>query len=316
MKRSLLLRTARAALFAALGLASPLFAQQQQGAQHRLLVANGKSVAIVSPAGAVERELSTTGLHDVALLPNGNLLFQSSWTKLQECDPSGRTVWEYDCATSNGNAGKPLEVHAFQRLENGITMIAESGVGRIIEVDPSGKLVHEIKLKVDRPNKHRDTRLVRRTAAGTYLVSHEGDGKVREYARDGSVIWEYAVPLFDQKPKGGHGPEAFGNQTFGAIRLANGNTLLSTGNGHRVLEVDPKGSILWQVTPEDLPGIALGWITRVERLPNGNTRFGNCHAGPGNPLSIEVDREKRVVWAYYGFERFGNATVAVDVLPE
>jgi hypothetical protein len=270
---------------------SSLLQAGQTGAQHRLLVSNGRTVAVVSPDGSIERELKTSGLHDVSYLANGNILFQSSWTRLAEVDPSGKTIWEYDCATSNDNAGKPLEVHAFERLPNGHTMIAESGIGRIIEVDSAGKLVHEIKLKLDKPSKHRDTRLVRSTPQGTYLVSHEGDGKVREYARDGKVVWEYAVPLFDRAPKGGHGPEGFGNQTFCARRLENGNTLLTTGNGHRVLEVNKEGSIVWQLTQEDLPG-------------------------QGNPLSIEVDKNKKVVWSYDDFARFGNSTVAVDVIPK
>jgi hypothetical protein len=247
-------------------------------------------------------------------LPNGNLLFQSSWTKVTETDPSGKVVWEYDSATSNGNAGIPLEVHACQRLENGLTMIAESGVGRIIEVDRDGKMVHEIKLVRDRPNKHRDTRLVRHTPAGTYLVAHENDGKVREYNREGKVIWEFEVPLFGKKPAGGHGPEAFGNHLFSVSRIPNGNTLVGTGDGHSVLEVNPKGEIVWKVEQDDLPGIKLAWVTRVERLPNGNTRFGNCHAGPNMPFSIEVDPSKKVVWSYSDFARFGNSTVAVDVI--
>jgi outer membrane protein assembly factor BamB len=287
----------------------------QTGGQHRLLVANTGRVALVSPTGAIEQELKSNGLHDVSLLPNGNILFQSSWTKVAEADPSGKIVWEYDSASSNGNAGTPIEIHAFERLPNGLTMIAESGAGRLIEVDREGKLQHQIKLTIDRPNKHRDTRLVRSTPSGTYLVAHEGDGKIREYARDGKVVWEYAVPLFDQKPRGGHGPEAFGNQAFSAVRIANGNTLIGTGNGHSVLEVNPKGEIVWKLTQADLPQFALAWITRVERLPNGNTRFGNCHAGKENPLSIEVDSSKKVVWTYQDFERFGNSTVAVDVVP-
>jgi hypothetical protein len=258
--------------------------------------------------------VKSAGLHDASLLPNGNLLYQSSWTKVTELDPQGKVVWEYDSANSNGNAGIPLEVHSCQRLENGHTMISESGVGRIIEVDREGKLQHEIKLVRDRPNKHSDTRLVRRTPTGTYLVAHEADGKVREYNRDGKVIWEFEVPLFGKKPAGGHGPEAFGNHLFCVVRIANGNTLIGTGNGHSVLEVNPKGEIVWKVEQDDLPGIKLAWVTRVERLPNGNTRLGNCHAGPNMPLSIEVDPSKKVVWTYSDFARFGNSTVAVDVI--
>jgi hypothetical protein len=300
------------ALSALLGTGSAL--ADQTGPQHRLLVANTGRVAIVAPDGTLERDVKSAGLHDASLLPNGNLLYQSSWTKVTELDPQGKVVWEYDSATSNGNTGIPMEVHACQRLEDGLTMISESGVGRIIEVDREGKLVHEIKLVRDRPSKHSDTRLVRRTPAGTYLVAHENDGKVREYARDGKVVWEFEVPLFGKKPAGGHGPEAFGNHLFSVIRTANGNTLIGTGNGHSVLEVNPKGEIVWKIEQDDLPGIKLAWVTRVERLPNGNTRFGNCHAGPKMPLSIEVDPSKKVVWSYSDFARFGNATVAVDVI--
>jgi hypothetical protein len=176
-------------------------------------------------------------------------------------------------------------------------------------------LRREITLTRDKPSKHSDTRLVRRTPSGTYLVAHEADGKVREYSLEGKVIWEYAVPLFGKERAKGHGPEAFGNSLFSAIRIQNGNTLIGTGNGHSILEVNPKGEIVWKIEQNDLPGITLAWVTRVERLPNGNTRFGNCHAGPNMPFSIEVNSAKQVVWTYSDFERFGNSTVAVDVVP-
>jgi outer membrane protein assembly factor BamB len=296
-------------------LATALAHAEQKGTAQRLLVANTGKVAIVAADGSIEREVKSAGLHDAALLANGNLLYQSSWTKITELNPAGQVVWEYDSAQANGNQGKPLEVHAFQRLENGLTMISESGIGRLIEVDRAGTLRREITLTRDKPSKHSDTRLVRRTPSGTYLVAHEADGKVHEYSLEGKVIWEYAVPLFGKERAKGHGPEAFGNSLFSAIRIQNGNTLIGTGNGHSILEVNPKGEIVWKIEQHDLPGITLAWVTRVERLPNGNTRFGNCHAGPNMPFSIEVNSAKQVVWTYSDFERFGNSTVAVDVVP-
>jgi hypothetical protein len=68
------------------------------------------------------------------------------------------------------------------------------------------------------------------------------------------VVWEYEVPLFGKELQGGHGPEAFGNSVFSAIRLANGNTLIGTGNGHSVLEVTPKKEIVWKVAQREAPG--------------------------------------------------------------
>ena len=189
----------------------------QTGAQHRLLVSNGRTVAVVAPNGSIERELKTSGLHDVSYLPNGNILFQSSWTKLVEADSSGKTVWEYDCATSNGNAGKPLEVHAFERLPNGHTMIAESGIGRIIEVDASGKLMLEIKLTLEKPSKHRDTRLVRSTPQGTYLVSHEGDEKSESTRATERSFGNTPSPCLTAPPRADTAPRHSGTRPFAHV---------------------------------------------------------------------------------------------------
>jgi hypothetical protein len=41
----------------------------------------------------------------------------------------------------------------------------------------------------------------------------------------------------------------------------------------------------------------------------------NCHAGPENPQFIEVTHEKKVVWAWKDFTRFGNSTPVVAILP-
>ncbi|RYD57201.1 MAG: hypothetical protein EOP83_21175, partial [Verrucomicrobiaceae bacterium] len=157
------------------------------------------------------------------------------------------------------------------------------------------------------PDAHRDTRLAHKLDNGHYLVCQEVDGSVREYDADGKVVWDYPVPMFGKEAKGGHGPEAFGNSTFSALRLENGNTLLTTGNGHSVLEVTPEKEIVWKIEQNDLPGITLAWVTTLQILPNGNYIIGNCHAGPGQPILVEVEpKTKKVVWQLDGFEQFGN----------
>jgi len=289
---------------------------EQTGPPRRVLAADDSTqrLAIVAPDGSLEWETKVGAIHDAWVLPNGNILFQQGWTKIVEMSPEKKTVWSYDAAKMNGNEGKRVEVHAFQRLDDALTMIVESGPARIIEVDTEGKIRRQVKLKVDHPNPHSDTRLVRRIANGHYLVAHESDGHVREYDRDGKIVWDFEVSLFGKERKGGHGPEAFGNSVFSAIRLANGNTLIGGGNGHMVLEVTPAKQIVWKVEQNDLPGITLAWVTRVERLPNGNTLIGNCHAGPENPQFIEVTPEKKVVWTFKDFKNFGNSTPVQAVL--
>ena len=289
---------------------------EQTGPPRRLLAADDSThrLAIVAPDGSLAWEMQVGAIHDAWVLPNGNVLLQQGWTKIVEVTRDKRTVWEYDAQAMNGNAGQRVEVHAFQRLANGLTMIVESGPARIIEVDKQGKIHREVKLKVNHPSAHSDTRLVRKLGGGHYLAAHESDGTVREYDAKGSVVWEYEVPLFGKEPKGGHGPEAFGNSVFSATRLPNGNTLIGAGNGHSVLEVTPKKEIVWQVEQNDLPGLTLAWVTRVERLPNGNTLIGNCHAGPDNPQFIEVTKDKKVVWTWKDFKNFGNSTPVQAVL--
>jgi hypothetical protein len=212
--------------------------------------------------------------------------------------PDKKEVWSYDAATMNGNQGKHIEVHAFQRLENGLTMIVESGAGRIIEVDRDGKIKKHIPLFLDNHSPHRDTRLVRKLPNGNYLVAHEGDLSVREYNGSGKVVWDYQV----------------GAQVYSAIRLSNGNTLIGTGSGHSVIEVDRKGNVVWSLEQNELPGIQLAWVTNVSELANGNFLVGNCHAGVANPQILEVSRDKEVVWSFRNFETFGNAMPISQVL--
>jgi hypothetical protein len=271
------------------------------GKPHRVLIGDDSKqiLAIVDAKGDIEWSQPIRSIHDAWLLPGGNLLFQTDWQTIVEMTPDKHEVWRYDAGKSNGNAGRPVEVHAFQRLPDGRTMIAESGPGRIIEVDSEGRLQKEIPLKLEHHATHTDTRLVRKLDNGHYLVAHEGENKiVREYDDRGQVVWEF-------EPH---------SKVYSAIRLASGNTLIGCGDGHRVIEVDPAGKIVWSVGEKDLPGITLAWVTMVERLPGGNTVIVNCHAGPENPQIIEVTPDRQVVWTFKDFERFGNSMPVARVL--
>lgn len=294
--------------FALLLIALWVMTREPAGAEeirHRFIAADSSKgrIALIDETGATAWEHRIGPLHDLQWLPDDRLLFQISWTRLVEVDlNSGKTVWEYEARSSDG----PVEVHAFQRLENGRTMIAESGPARIIEVDPQGTVLTQIDMRVDRPHPHHDTRLVRKTGRN-YLVCHENDGAVREYDAQGDVVWDYRVPLFDRDRRPGHGVDAWGNQCFAALRLPDGNTLITTGNGHGLIEVTPEGEVAWRLEQHDLPGIELAWVTTVQVLHNGHYVIGNCHAGPDNPQIIELNRDKEVLWTFRDFERFGDS---------
>ena len=281
---------------------------------HRVLAADKGKIAIVGTDGKVEWEFPVRhDVHDLHVLPNGNILTHTNATTVVEITPDKKIAWKYESKPKSGHTGR-VEVHAFQRLADGTTMIAESGNARIIEVDAEGKIVKEVPLNVGKPNAHRDTRLARKLANGNYLVCHEGLGLVREYDGAGKTVWEYQLDLNNRPRSGGHGPEGHGNEVYGVARLENGNTLIGGGNNNRVIEVNPKGEIVWSVDQKELPGITLAWVTMVHPQPNGNIVFGNCHAGPTNPQLIEVTREKKVVWSFKDFTTFGNGLASSVVL--
>lgn len=238
------------------------------------------------------------GHHDIQLLDNGNILFHENWTTIIEMTLDKKIVWTYDSSKANGNQGKRVEVHAFQRLANGVTMIAESGVGRIIEVDKDGKIRAEIKLK---PGGTQNTRMARKLGNGNYLVCAENPGVVSEYNARSEVVWEYPIKT----------------RVYGAIRLKNGNTLIASGGGAGVVEVSGDGKVVWEIK-DNVPNtrIALKWTTSLTELDNGNFIVGNCHAGEKSPQIFEITRDKKVVWQFNQYETFGNGLACSQVLSD
>ena len=307
-----------AALLLLLALAATIDAQSDGKAarQYRVLGADNGHIRIINAQGAVEWEApnpTAREIHDIAMLPNGNVLFQTSYTTVVELNRDKQVVWKHESKPKEGYTGR-VEIHSYQRLKNGLTLIAESGNTRLIEVDRADKIVRAIPLTVEQPNAHRDTRMVRALDNGHYLVCHEGDGKLREYDGTGKVVWSYALELGDRPRSPGHGVEGHGTEVFGAVRLKNGNTLIAGGNNNRILEVNRAGKIVWSLDHKELPGIQFAWMTTLQVLPNGNIIIGNTHAGPENPQLIEVTRDKKVVWQFKNWDVFGNNLVAATVL--
>jgi len=281
---------------------------------YRVLAQDRGHAAIVNSQGEIEWEVECKhNSHDVALLSNGNLLLHTGPATIVEMTPAKQVIWQYEGKPKAGTSER-VEIHAFQRLPSGLTMVAESGNRRIVEVDSTGKIVKEVPLVVEHPHPHRDTRLVRKLANGHYLVCHEGDGVVREYDSEGKVVWSYALDLAGRPRSAGHGPEGHGTEVFSALRLANGNTLIGCGNGNRVIEVTPDGKTVWSIGQNELPGIQLAWVTTLQVLPSGNIIVGNTHAGEANPQLFEVTRDKKVVWSFRDFTTFGNSLAAAMVL--
>lgn len=277
-----------------------------------------REIAIGKPELLWERPVEQ--MHDLQWLGespsgggHGRVLVQETWTRLVEVDTATNEIlWSYDAKPGEGEA---VEIHSFRRLGDGTTMVAESGRGRVAFVDAFGVVVGSFELTLDAPHAHHDTRLVRPTPTGTFLVAHENDGVVREYDREGRVVWTFDVPLFGGEPRPGHGFEAHGDQAFCAVRLAGGDTLIATGNGHGLLRVTPEGEVAQRVTQDGIEDVRLAWTTTVQVLSSGRVVLGNCHAGPDQPQAVELDLETLDVhWRFRDFDRFGNGLSNLEVV--
>ena len=284
---------------------------------HSILGQDRGHVALLNEKGEVTWEIECRhNSHDIGVLPNGNFLIHIAYNKIVEMTPEKQVVWEWTAKPVAPYSGT-VEIHGFQRLRDGRTMIAETGNLRIIEVDSAGEVKKIVPITTDRPDSHRDTRRVRKLDNGNYLVCHEGLGKVREYNDKGVIVWEYVLDLAGQPATGGH--DGHGTSVFNAVRLKNGNTLIGGGNNNRVIEVSKDGTIVWKIDRDELKrpdgrSIHLCWVTNLHVLSNGNVVFGNTHSGPENPQMVEVTRDKKVVWMLDNWKVFGNDLCAVWLL--
>jgi hypothetical protein len=244
----------------------------------------GGKVCIVAADGSIEWRVDAKNPQDCWLLPNGNILF-AHVGGAKEVTRESRVVWEY-------KAPDKTECHAAQPLPDGNVLVVECGSSRIVEVDRRGEVAKEIRLTT-RPDikLHNQFRGTRKTADGHYLVCFKGEGKVVELDGDGKVLREVKVP----------------GDPHEVVQLPNRNLLITCGDGHKVLEIDPAGENVWELNENDLPGNPLRLMAGCQRLPNGNTLFcvylGHGHIG-GQPQVIEVTRDKKVVWEFADHEQF------------
>jgi hypothetical protein len=248
--------------------------------RHSYLVMGGKT-AIIGEDGVARWEYRG-GTRDGFVLPNGNVLL--AWSdRVEEVTPAKQVVFSYTRNPENA------EIGTVQRLYNGNTLVTELGKRpRLMEVDGRGAIVHETPLKPETENAHMQTRMARQLKNGNYLVPHLLAFAVKEYTPDGQVV---ATLHTDLAELGGRPAE---NWPFTAIRLDNGNTLVSLTHGNKVAEFTPSGSIAWKVTNDDVGGLFKD-PCGSQRLANGNTVVGSHAANQGVSM-VEVNRDRKIVW--------------------
>ncbi|OHE79086.1 MAG: hypothetical protein A2107_12525 [Verrucomicrobia bacterium GWF2_62_7] len=240
----------------------------------KLLAAGDRRVMILSATGAVEWEHPTALTHDAWMLPNGNVLFADG-AMVTEVTPDHKVVFQYKSPEQKGGG-----TFSCQRLDNGNTLIGENSTGKVLEVDPRGKIVFELQTTPAKTGDHHNMRMVRKLKSGNYLVCHSGAHVVKEYTPKGDVVLELKTPAI----------------AFAAVRTEKGTALVSSLA--KLMEFDAAGKIVWEFANTDIPGVKITNMTALHLLPNGNIVTGCYRAydkGEGTGL-LEITRDKKLVW--------------------
>lgn len=272
-------------LFLFLTLSLFLNAQKTAPITHSFFIAGPQFTGIIGESGEVIWDAKKSGARDGYVLKNGNILI--CWAdEVREYSKDKRVILTYKKPEQN------IELGTAVRLANGRTMITESGPKpRIIEIDRKGIIVKSIPLQPETDNIHMQTRMARKLKNGNYLVPHLLAFAVKEYQSDGTVVNTFST---DCKELGGKEAKTW---PFTAIRLANGNTLVTLTNGNRVVELDQFGKIIWSIDNSLFDGNPLVDPCGAQRLPNGNTVITSYGAQKGIKI-LEIDSEKKIVWTY------------------
>ena len=261
-----------------------------EGCNTMFLVKDGKVIWTYSTGTGWEYD-------DAWLLSNGNILF-SRMAYAAEVTPEKQVVWRLD-------APQGTEIHTVQPIGLNKVFLVENGLPpRLMVINISTGAVeisHDLPAPslTDRRTVHGQFRRMRITANGTYLAPFLTMGKVVEYDKAFNEVWSYAIP-----------------SPWAAVRLHNGNTLITDEKDELTREVNPKGETVWEFKLSELPpGIVFHGSQSCARLANGNTVI--CSRGDGGKgcQLVEITPDKRVVSAMYDWKDFGPAT-AVQVLDD
>ncbi|MDP6544160.1 MAG: DUF1080 domain-containing protein [Phycisphaerae bacterium] len=195
----------------------------------------------------------------------------------------GNGAGEYDLAT-----GKKLwaidsfkGVNTARRLPCGNTLLGAGGRGGIViyTVDRTGKKLGELLLKG-----LGNLRLMRRLKNGNILLTV--GKRVVEVDAKGKIVWEAKIP----------------GKGYKAVRLPQGNTLVSTAGAVVIVEIDSGGKTVSSVGGrKNHPKLLLDCFSGFDTLKNGNVIvanwLGHGNIGKGKHL-IEFDRNNKVVWTW------------------
>ena len=266
-------------------------------AQVMSIVRNGKLVWQYSiplhPTPGANQEFD-----DITMMDDGNIMF-ARMSGAGIVTPDKKLIWDFVCPPGT-------ETHSCQPIgKDSALLVLNANPAKILIINTAtSQVLKEIIIPTSSKNTHGQFRHVRLSPTGTIVVGHMGAGKVVEYTLEGKEIWS-----------------ADAQSVWSAVRLKNGNTLISGDGKGYTRELDPSGKTVWEITQADLPFKIYNSQT-ANRLANGNTIICNWIGGnkkteewSGSVQAFEVTPQKKVVWVLSSWDNpdLGTST-AIQML--
>ncbi len=266
-------------------------------AQVMSIVRNGKLVWQYSiplhPTPGANQEFD-----DITMMDDGNIMF-ARMSGAGIITPDKKLIWEFICPPNT-------ETHSCQPIgKDSALLVLNANPAKILIINiASNQILKEVIIPSTSTSTHGQFRHVRLSPTGTLVVGHMGEGRVVEYTLDGKEIWSVKAA-----------------SVWAAVRLKNGNTLISGDGQGYTRELDAAGNTVWEITQADVP-FKLYNSQTANRLANGNTIICNWIGGnkntaewAGSVQAFEVTPAKKIVWVLSSWDNpdLGTST-AIQML--
>jgi hypothetical protein len=167
-----------------------------------------------------------------AMTANGNILITDQGNnRIVEVAPDGGVPWQFGPLPDGGS--QLNNPNSAQRLPNGDTLIADENANRVIQVQGDGGIGWQFGLTDAGGSVLSAPAFASRLPSGNTLIDDSGHNRVLEVDSQGSVVWSYVTTSRYAPDAGNANPTP-----TRAVRLANGNTLISDQFNHQVFEID------------------------------------------------------------------------------
>jgi hypothetical protein len=216
--------------------------------------------------------------NDIEVTPKGDVLYAyKQGARLITREHA--TVWDY-----KANEGE--EIHSVSQLPDGGFLIGACGQpARIVELDNDGKQRKEVIFNPVSFDTHNQFRQVTKTDSGTYLIPLTEKRKIIRLTSEGK----------------NKGSVFLGYDLFSVKTLPEGNWLVSCGKDRLFIVLNPNLNILEEGSKyetSNVKGASLQFVGEIIPYNNGHALIANgkLPEGSPNPLLIEIDASRNVVW--------------------